>query len=171
MTDTQSTTGEGPGIWIATFDRERAGFINLAGMDNPDDIAEAIREIVGPKDWQVIDTDNLPLGLTGDTADPSDLADYVAALEGADRNGIPAYVFQKVCEDYGQTVDPDTIHYYGEGRDDSDIAEAVVASIGDLREAVGEDALERYFDWDAFGRDLRIGDGFEIIDGVIVQVQ
>ena len=67
-------------------------------------------------------------------------------------------------------MDADRIHYYGEGRDDSDIAEAVVTSIGDLREAVGEAALERYFDWEAFGRDLRLGDGFQIVEGSIVQV-
>lgn len=169
MTETIET-GEEPGLWIADYDREREGFINLSGMDNPDDIAEAIREIVGAKDWQVIDTDNLPLGLTGDTADPGQLADYVAALEGADRNGIPGHLYRAICEEHSDTVDPDQIHYYGEGRDDSDIAEAVVTSIGDLREAVGEDALERYFDWEAFGRDLRLGDGFQIIEGSIVQV-
>jgi antirestriction protein len=168
-------TGEGPEVRVITptgpFPEPGTGpkrdeWIELDGLDDADAITEAIRKAMGSDDWEIIQTNDLPTGIQEDA---DTLAEYVAALGEADRNGIPACVYLAVCEDQGMTVDPDTIHYYGEGWTDSDIAAAAVDSFGSVSEMLGN-RIEQYLDWEKLGRDLRIGDGFQIVEGTIVQV-
>jgi hypothetical protein len=80
-----------------------------------------------------------------------------------------------VCDDIGEVWDPDRIRVYGDGevRDAADVALAYCEVFGSLGEMFGgvsiPDEVERYFDWDAYGRDLLITD-FRIIEGYAVEV-
>lgn len=171
----ETLTGEEPRGWFGSLGSYNAG--KLVGEwvtipDDEDELREVIATIVkrGEGDeWFMADSENLP-GFFGEYPDLATLVEYVEELEAAGLDGIPASVFRAVSDDKGQTANRDRIHCYGEGRDDSDIAVAFVEGIGSLREAVGEDALERYFDWEAFGRDLRL-DGFQIIEGMVAKVE
>jgi len=173
MENNQTLTGEEPRAWFGCLASYNGGrligeWFDLEGAD-ADDIRAMIASVVTEPggEWFMADSENLPR-FFGENPSPETLAEYVEGVERADLDGIPACVYREVCEDVGQIVDPDRIHYYGEGWTDSDIAEAVVDSIGSIQDAIG-DRWEAYFDWEKFGRDLR-HDGFQIIEGTIVQV-
>lgn len=166
MNEEQTLTGEEPQVRVSATDgSDRLEWVELTGCDTPELVEETIREAVGTDEWEIIQTDNLPIGIGEDSGS---LADYVVASEEADLNGIPACVYLAVCEDHSMTVSPDSIHYYGEGRDDSDIALAVFDSFGSIEEMLGS-RIESYIDWDKLGRDLRV-DGFDVVEGSIIRV-
>jgi antirestriction protein len=177
----QTLTGEEPRAWfgcLASYNEGRlvGKWFDLEGADG-DDIRAMIAAVVTEPggEWFMADSENLPR-LFGENPSPETLAEYVEEVERADLDGIPACVYREVCEDVGQIVDPDSIRIYGGGdvRDASDVALAVCEAIGDLSSMVGDgspipEELERYFDWDAYGRDLLLQD-FQIIEGYAVQV-
>lgn len=175
------TTGEEPRVWIGSLGSYNAG--RLIGewvevSDNPDELREHIARVVAKGEGGehfFADRENLP-GYFGEYSSPESLSEYVEELERADLDGIPGCVFRAVCDDHGQTVDPDRIHIYGDGevRDGEDVALALCESCGGFAEMVGAgkdlpDTVETYFDWDKYGRDLLL-QGWQIVEGFAVQV-
>ena len=53
-----------------------------------------------------------------------------------------------------------------EARDDEDLASELVAQMGGV-EQLGQDTLERYFNFSAFGRDLALGDYSQTTNGYV----
>jgi antirestriction protein len=72
----------------------------------------------------------------------------------------------RVCEEYGvDSLDDIDAYVYYNASSDSDIGYEVVDQLG--WEGVGKENLERYFDYDSFGRDLAM-DGAFVEDGFIM---
>lgn len=53
-----------------------------------------------------------------------------------------------------------------EARDDEDLASELIAQMGGV-EQLGQDTLERYFNFSAFGRDLALGDYSQTTNGYV----
>lgn len=89
--------------------------------------------------------------------DPYELNELVSDLESySDADSLPEEVYIALVEEYGLAEVPNVVDgvWYVEGDTYSDLAYNYVAEFGDLAEAVGTDDLERYFDYEAYGRDL-----------------
>lgn len=75
------------------------------------------------------------------------------------------YDYDVDWEDYIQlAADHDMEDMWLHGDSDEDLGYAYIESIGDISE-LGKDTLERYFDYEQFGRDLRMESSYEEIDG------
>lgn len=53
-----------------------------------------------------------------------------------------------------------------EARDDEDLASELIAQMGGV-EQLGQDTLERYFNFSAYGRDLALGDYSQTTNGYV----
>ena len=76
-------------------------WVSLAGCHTPEKVEAAIREAVGRDDWEIIQDENLPLGIGHD---PDSLAEYSAMLDEALDEGSDAAHFAAICEAAGSTV-------------------------------------------------------------------
>lgn len=82
-------------------------------------------------------------------------------------SGLPEDLVDTLLEDYDlETVaeNADDIEFYMDVNSDSDLAYEVVDALGGIGE-LGNETLKMYFDYEEFGRDLRLGDGYEIANG------
>lgn len=85
--------------------------------------------------------------------------------------GVPEDVVS-ILEDNYDLDDIDALYdiqYYEDVYNERDLGIAYVESIGGPS-SLGEETLKDYFDYEAFGRDLVLGDGFVIENGVAVNV-
>lgn len=57
-----------------------------------------------------------------------------------------------------------------EGETDTDLGTNFIYDILGGPEELGKENLERYFDYEAFGRDLRLGDGYSKVDGGFLRI-
>ena len=167
MSETTQTTETGPQVWIGCLASYNEG--RLIGEwidipDNTDDLLDEITRILattGGEEWYAGDIEGVPGYLRTDYPSVQQLTEYIEGLNRA------------TDSDNGCAVDPDDIRVYGDGTvyADADIALALCESIGSLGDMLGcqvPDEVERYFDWEAYGRDLRI-EGVQIIDGYAVE--
>jgi len=176
MNETTTTT---PEVWIGCLASYNEGRLIGEWVEIPTDANDLRDEITrilagtGGEEWYAGDIQGVPSYLRTDYPQVEQLTEYAAALEQAVANGLDADIYETVCDDNSTTVDPDEIMVYGDGEvyNDADIALAVCDGFGSLGDMLGTEipeTVERYFDWDAYGRDLRIGDGFQIINGYAV---
>lgn len=89
--------------------------------------------------------------------DPYELNKIISELEDYSyADDLPEEVYIALVGEYGLAGVSDVVDdvWYIEGDTYSDLAYNFVAEFGDLAEAVGKDNLERYFDYEAYGRDL-----------------
>lgn len=103
------------------------------------------------------DTDNVPKEFgVNEYSDISETIDMLRKYEGFD--DIQKEVFAAFIDD-GYEVDKafdivdDNDYFYVKGDDDAELAENYIDVIGGV-ESLNRDTLERYFDYDGFGRDL-----------------
>lgn len=103
------------------------------------------------------DTDNVPKEL--DVNEYSDITETIDMLRRyEDFDDTQKEVFAALIDD-GYEVDKaldivdDGDYFYVKGDTDADLAENYVDDLGGIEE-LGRDTLERYFDYDGFGRDL-----------------
>lgn len=179
MTDTQ-TVEEWPRGWFGSLGSYNAGRLVGEWFDlsaDADEIWEAIRDVMkrGEGDeWFMADCEYLPGFLRGENPNIETLAEYVEGLEKADTDGMPGFLYLAICDHYEKIVDTSgDLTWFGDGeiRDYSDLALAWVEQMGSLGEALGcgevPDELERYFDWDAYGREMAWD--YPIIEGYAVR--
>jgi antirestriction protein len=91
--------------------------------------------------------------------DQSNVEDYYDALDDLDEDEIIAIVIlmKDIGYDFESARDnASDLVVYGEFDSDEDFAMEYVDGIGSIEDALG-DRAEIYFDYDAFGRDLRLG--------------
>ena len=88
--------------------------------------------------------------------DPYELNGLVSELGYTNADSLPEEVYIALVGKYGLAGVSDVVDdvWYIEGDTYSDLAYNYVDQFVDLAEAVGADNLERYFDYEAFGRDL-----------------
>ena len=137
-------------------------WINLP-CDNLDEIMEALAEAMGDDDpeWFIndysVDGDDLPtlnISEHSNIRDLNELAEKIAALDKWDRRTYAAAV-----ECWGaDEVDPDDlddIWYHEDVSDDYDLGYYYAVEVGCIDFGHNE-ILERYFDFEAYGRDIRL---------------
>lgn len=125
------------------------------------------------EEWAVHDYDGaVPHGM-GEYPGLALIAGWVGVLDAAEDAGIPAEVAAKVAENYGEphngefseTLECISERYEGEHDTLTAFAESYVESTGMLSGV--DEIVARYFDFEAFGRDMQLGgDVFTIrVDG------
>jgi antirestriction protein len=179
-----TTTGEEPRVWVGCLAAYNSGRLHGEWVEvTPDaeEMQDAIDRVLKSspipraEEHFMADCENLPGHLTYEGAHAEELAAYAEALETADLNGIPAYIFRAACDDIGQTADPDEIRII-QGRewlhDWEDVALAYCEEVGEeglFGEAIPE-SLAGFIDWERVGRDYFMHDGWTLADGIAWKV-
>ena len=152
-------------VYVACLASYNAGTLHGAWIDltaDASDIADAIAGVLaespepGAEEWAIHDHEGLCGLLSGESADPEELAQIAEVIESADDvEALEAFV------DYGWNkldtlADDFEEHYLGEHDSEIDYASDRVESI-DLLDGCNEVAAF-YFDYEAYSRDLFLGD-------------
>ena len=146
-------------------DRKEAyeAYVNYTGDDDFDNFQEAYQghfdsptdfayDIVDNLGWEGVGQENIDMYFDYDSFGRDLMYDYhIGDPDNTDSEGNPE--------------DPD--HYYdndgydeGEYESDTQVAENYVENLGGV-DQLGQETLQNYFDYEAFGRDLLINDYFE----------
>jgi antirestriction protein len=136
---------EGKGFYFSSFDEY-----------------EKKAEKSGLEEFEIdfIDGDDVEQKLfKGMKVNQSNLEEYFDALDDLDEDDVIKLVI--LTDDMGYDVEDamdklDDLVVYGEFDSDKDFAYEYVDGIGSLSDALG-DNIQNYFDYEAFGRDLRLG--------------
>ncbi|MBB4768631.1 antirestriction protein ArdA [Xanthomonas sp. LMG 8993] len=134
-------------------------FVSLTtGQALPCERCKGTGRVPSAEEWAVHDSEDLPAGFR-DTEQP-DLAALVVRLqELEDLSDDEREAFNAFCEVEGdESVDTFRERYIGEFNSWADLAEHCVEEGGLLQDA--PDALARYFDFEAYGRDMHLGGEF-----------
>lgn len=119
-------------------------------------------------DYECEDLSNFKASLIGENSSIDHLNDIGERMDNAEDYLLDAalYLYNDI-EEALDMVENDRISYWGDDNlfsdDDTRIGINYVNSLGSVSE-IGIETLSRYFDYEAFGRDLRIGDGFFVTD-------
>lgn len=103
------------------------------------------------------DTDNVPeeLGVNeySDISETVDMLRRYEAFDDTQKEVFAALIDDGYEEDKAFDIVDDNDYYYVEGDDDAELAENYIDELGGIEE-LGRDILERYFDYERYGRDL-----------------
>lgn len=138
-------------------------FVNCTGDDDPENFRDAYQghfdsptdfayDIVESLGWDGVGQENIDMYFDYDSFGRDLMYDYhIGDPDNTDSEGNPE--------------DPD--HYYdndgydeGEYESDTQVAENYVENIGGV-DQLGQETMQNYFDYEAYGRDLLISDYFE----------
>ncbi|WP_445392399.1 antirestriction protein ArdA [Stenotrophomonas pavanii] len=126
--------------------------MTCAACDNAGSVPSA-------EEWAVHDYDDLPASW-GEYPDLDKLCEFVATLEELDDGEQEAFLAYRDHEHDGVTVDDFRDAYAGQFDSWADFAENLIEEQGVLADVPAE--LARYFDYESYGRDLRLGgDAYE----------
>lgn len=118
-------------------------------------------------DYECDDLSNFKASELGEYCGIDELNDYGERMNNVEDYLLDAALIRLPLDEALSAVENEDIVYWGNDSefsdDDTRIGETYVNSFGSLLE-LGIETLERYFDYEAFGRDLRIGDGFFVTD-------
>lgn len=133
---------------------------------------ETGEDVPSAEEWAVHDYDGLPSSL-GEYPGLQAIADYVELIEAADDRGLDADVVAAVVAhfsgDVSEAKDAIKDNYAGGFSSLTHYAEDYIESTGMLDGV--NDTVARYFDFEAFGRDLELGgDVYTINAGATVHV-
>lgn len=174
-----SMSDDTPKIYVADLAAYNNGkligeWLDLSDYDSGDEVMDAITELLEKwskesgeerEEFAIHDYENFDSSLYSEYMGEGDFDIIIKSYKLAKEKGVPTNVISYVMNQYS----PDDIedwfdsYYYGYFDSDTDFAYEYVDMIGGL-ENVGQDTLETYFDYEAFGRDLVIND-FSEIDG------
>jgi antirestriction protein len=153
-------TDDTPKIYVADLEAYNNGklkgqWVDLSDYDNGEEVMQKIGEIVGDNEYAIHDYENFSRDLYSESMGEDDFNKVIQVYKVSEDKGIPADVLGTIMREY----EPDDLeewideHYEGEFSSDQELAENYVESIGGVAE-LGQDTLERYFDYESFGRDL-----------------
>lgn len=119
-------------------------------------------KVASAEEWAVHDYDDVP-GEWGEYPDLDKLCEFVGELEELDDTEREAFIAYRNNE--GDSVDLDGFRdaYVGQFDTWAAFAEHYVDEAGLLQDV--PDALARYFDYEAYGRDMRLGGDAYEVDG------
>ena len=121
-------------------------------------------------DWE-IEISNCMFGEYESIEDINDLAESVEALYSYDINKLEA-ILEYECITLGEALDSIDNYIYYDGMNLLDVAHEIIEDCYDLPEEDIEDLAEfalRYFDYEAFARDLGFDGYYEASNGVITE--
>lgn len=153
-------TTDTPRVYVACLASYNAGrlFGEWVDATDADTIRERIAEILaksptpGAEEWAIHDYDGIP-STFGENPDLDKLAEYAAAFE---EHGEAWEVYVGNVGAKHATVDDFQESYEGEHSSPEAFAESLVEDSGML--AGVDETIARYFDYEAFARDLFCGD-------------
>lgn len=168
--------GNEPRIYVASLSDYNAGrlhgvWIEVDANKDGEDIAEEIGEMLKAstepiaEEWAVHDYDDWGGLDLGEYPDLEEVA-RVGALLADFGDAFAAFALVEGIE-YA-TEDRFEEAYRGEWNNERDYAENFADDIGMLRDV--DEQLARYFDWDAWTRDLFLGDLYSVPNGMSVYV-
>lgn len=118
-------------------------------------------------DYECDDLSNFKASDIPENCSVDELNSFGERMDNVDDCLLDAALDQLNLDDALSAVENDEIVCWGNeasySDEDTRIGETYVHSIGSILE-LGIETLARYFDYESFGRDLRIGDGFFVTD-------
>jgi antirestriction protein len=119
---------------------------------------ETGEQVPSAEEYAIHDYDGLPSSF-GEYAGLDKIAEYVELLEAAEECGLPPEVVAKVADNFGgnvsEAIDAIEDHFLGCHDSLTAYAESYVEESGMLDGV--NDTIARYFDYEAFGRDMELG--------------
>jgi len=165
------TLDDTPAIYAANLHAYNSGrlvgeWIKIEDGMTADDISERIQAMIaktGGEEYAIHDYDNMPTTL-GEWPDLETVAAVAQAVHDHGFEPIKAYI------DYfgADSLDQFEERYQGEHSSEEDFARQLVDDIYNLDKMMG--SLAHYFDYEAFARDLFMGDytSADVSGGVVV---
>lgn len=153
-------TDDTPKIYVADLEAYNNGklkgqWVDLSDYDNGEEVMQKIGEIVGDNEYAIHDYENFSSSLYSESMGEDDFDKVIQVYKVSEEKGIPANVLGDIMREY----EPDDLeewideHYEGQFDSDTDLAYHYVDVLGGV-DQLGEETLQRYFDYESFGRDL-----------------
>jgi len=167
--DGGSMSGDTPKIYVADLAAYNNGmlvgeWLDLSDYNDGSEVMDAINELLEKwseesgeerEEYAIHDYENFDSGLYSEYMGEESFDKVVKSYKLSEEKGVPMSVISYIMREY----DPDDVeewydeHFEGEFDSDEDLAYNYVEMIGGVSE-LGKDTLERYFDYESFGRDL-----------------
>lgn len=164
-----SMSGDTPKIYVADLAAYNNGmlvgeWLDLSDYDDGSEVMDAIQDLLSQwseesgeerEEYAIHDYENFDSGLYSEYMGEDDFDKVIKSYKLSEEKGVPMSVISHIIREY----DPDDVeewydeHFEGEFDSDTDLAYNYVDMVGGASE-LGKDTLERYFDYEAFGRDL-----------------
>lgn len=158
-----------PKIYVADLAAYNNGmlvgeWLDLSDYDDGSEVMDAIQDLLSQwseesgeerEEYAIHDYENFDSGLYSEYMGEDDFDKVIKSYKLSEEKGVPMSVISHIIREY----DPDDVeewydeHFEGEFDSDTDLAYGYIDMIGGM-ERLGQDTLERYFDYEAFGRDL-----------------
>lgn len=145
-----------PKVYVGTYAKYNNGdltgeWVILSDFIDYDDFLEHCAEIHSDEDdteFMFQDYEGFPAEYYNESGLKPELWDYLATIEDHDKDMVDA-----VIENGYELDDVDEFMYYSDCATKADVTARYIDETGGVEE-LGRDTLERYFDYDAFARDM-----------------
>lgn len=150
---------DSPRVYVGTYAKYNNGdltgqWVDLDQFSDYDDFIEYCKEEIhgDQEDPELMfqDYEGFPEQYYGESSLDPELWDYIDKINEYDKEDIDAIL------DYGHNIDQIEDFIIVEGYDDSDLGTYVVNDIDGGVGNLDQNTLENYFDYDGYGRDIRI---------------
>jgi antirestriction protein len=162
-------TSDTPKVWVGEWSLYNEGkligeWVDLSDFSSGEEVMEKIQELLDKwtketgelrEEYGIFDYENFPRSLYSEQMGEEEFEKVIKAWEFSQERDVPMDVIGNIISEY----DPDDIEeffderYEGQFDSDTDLAYHYVDMVGGL-EGVGKETVERYFDYESFGRDL-----------------
>lgn len=154
-----TTTGETPAIYVANLSAYNDGrlvgkWIEIDSLTDADMVRDEIQAMLketGGEEYAIHDYNNLPSSL-GEWPDIDQVVEVAHAIEEHGYELVKGYIDYFSADTLGELEE----RYNGTHGDEEDFARSIVEDCYDLEKMMG--SLAHYFDYEAFARDLFMGD-------------
>ena len=147
-----------PKVYVGTYAKYNNGdltgqWVDLTDYSSYDDFLEYCAELHSDQDdpeFMFQDYEGFPKQYYGESGLKPELWDYIEAIQNYDQEMVDAIL------DEGYDLDQiDDFSFYADCSDVGDFAEVFIDETGGI-ENLGRQTLERYFDYQSYGRDLQM---------------
>lgn len=147
-----------PKVYVGTYAKYNNGdltgqWVNLTDYSSYEDFLEYCAELHSDQDdpeFMFQDFEGFPNRYYGESGLKSELWDYIEAIKNYDQEMVDAII------DEGYDLDQiEDFSVYANCSDVGEFAEVFIDEIGGI-ENLGRQTLERYFDYQSYGRDLQM---------------
>lgn len=158
-----------PRVYVGTYAKYNNGdisgeWVDLDDFVDKDDFLEKCAEIHSDEtdpEFMFQDYENFPSEYYGESGLKDEIWDYISKIK---EPGVDKDIVDAVLENGGTLEQVDDVQFYPNAFSMTDVAEQYVDEIGGL-EVLGQDTLERYFDHEAFGRDMEFDGTWVSVNG------
>ena len=147
-----------PSVYVGTYAKYNNGdltgqWVDLTDYSSYEDFLEYCAELHSDQDdpeFMFQDYEGFPDRYYSESGLKPELWDYIEAIQNYDQDFVDAII------DAGYELDDvDDFSYYGDCHNLGDLAEMYIDETGGV-ENLSQDTLQRYFDYQSFGRDLQM---------------